>query len=935
MPLIRLSSFLLTLLAGFILTLQPAAAESAPPPTPLASAAFFYGAAIPWSELRAFDLAVVEPDHLPPGALPALDGTRLAAYLSLGEVQPSRSYAARIPRDWVRGVNPAWGSWLIDQAQPGWPAFVAEAIVAPLWQRGLRTFFLDTLDAYHRHARSPEERAAQEAGLVAVLRELVQRYPGIRFVFNRGFEILPQTHAWVDAVAAESLYRRYEPETGRYGEVPEADRRWLLEQLDEVRERYRLPAIAIDYLPAAERELARATAARIAAHGILPWVSTPELDMLGVCAVEVMPRQVLVVHSPAADEYALRYIDPVRLGSMPLHHLGYVPRFVDWRQLPAQRLSGQYAGVVLWLREPPQGEERAALLQWLRRQQADGLPLLLLSNLDDLLDAATAQALGLSWEAAARSPAAVTVAQQDPIMGFEAGVRPTAENFFPLQAEGAQPWLTLARGASQQIAAARTPWGGYVLPPYLVSVLPGAAQETRWLIDPFELFRQGLRLPEMPVPDVTTESGRRMLLIHMDGDGFVSRSELPGHKLAGEVLLEQVVRRYALPMTLSVIEAEIAPHGLHPELSAQAERVAREIFRAPHVALATHSYSHPFRWGRLAAGAEPEGPDVAYNLPLPGYVFSLEREILGSTRYIESRLAPPGKKVQMFLWTGDCIPGQDALALTTQAGLLNMNGGDTTITRSQPTLTLVEGLGLARGPYYQVFAPNQNENVYTNNWQGPYYGFERVIETFELTETPRRLKPINVYFHTYLLTKHAGLRSFEHIMQWVQRQETAPVHAADYARKVLDFQDYVVARTPQGWRLRGTGALRTLRLPPGLGTPDLARSQAIAGYRDSPQGRYVHLAAGAAELVTLTAPQPPLARLHAANGRVDGYTQSNGRQRWNLRAEVPLEFTLADAEGCQVTLDGRALRPTRRQPALDHYVLPEHVAASIEALCQR
>jgi hypothetical protein len=933
MPLIRLSSFLLNLLAGFILTLQPAAAQSAPSPAPLASVALFYGAAIPWPELRAFDLAVVEPDHLPPGALPALDGTRLAAYLSLGEVQPSRSYAPRIPRDWVRGVNPAWGSWLIDQAQPGWPAFVAEEIVAPLWQRGLRTFFLDTLDAYHRHARSPEERATQEAGLVAVLRELVRRYPGIRFVFNRGFEILPQTHAWVDAVAAESLYRRYEPETGRYGEVPEADRRWLLERLDEVRQRYRLPTIAIDYVPAGERALARETAARIAAHGVVPWVSTPELDMLGVGSVEVMPRRVLVVHSPAADEYALRYIEPVRLGSMPLQHLGYVPEFVDWRQLPAQRLAGRYAGIVVWLQDVPQGSERAALLQWLQRQRAEGLPLLLMHHLEDLLDGALAQSLGLQWDAAARSTAAVTIAQQDAIMGFELKVRPAPEGFFPLQAAGAQPWLTLARGDARQVAAARMPWGAYVLDPYALTVLPGADMDTRWVINPFELFRQGLQLPDMPVPDVTTESGRRMLLVHMDGDGFVSRSELPGNKLAGEVLLERVVRRYAVPMTISVIEGEIAPHGLHPALSASAERAAREIFQAAHVAIASHSYSHPFKWGRLAAG-DQAGPDTAYNLPLPGYAFDLEREILGSTAYIESRLAPPGKKVQMFLWTGDCIPGQDAVGLASRAGLLNMNGGDTTITRSQPSLTLVEGLGLARGPYYQVFAPNQNENVYTNNWTGPYYGFERVIETFELTEAPRRLKPINVYFHTYLLTKRAGMQSFDRIMQWALRQEVTPVHAADYARKVLDFQDYVVARTPQGWRVAGQGALRTLRLPAALGVPDLARSRAVAGWRDGSEGRYVHLAAQRAELA-LSAEAAALPRLHAANARIDTYTHAPGRQRWHFSGEVPLEFTLADAEGCRVQLDGRELRPLRRADRLTHYSLPAHAAGPIEALCQR
>ena len=340
--------YLFCLLCCFVAGVA-AAQPSVPAAPPLASAAFYYGAQTPWDELRAFDLAVIEPDHLPAGPLPALAPTRLAAYVSLGEVQPTRAYAARIPPAWLRGENKAWGSRLIDQAQAEWPAFFAEQVIAPLWQRGLRTFFVDTLDSYQLYAKTAEERAAQEAGMVAVIRELVRRYPGIRFVFNRGFEILPQTHTWVDAVAAESLFRRYRTDDRSYDEVPQADRSWLLERLGEVRERYRLPVIAIDYVPAGQRELARETARRTTALGFVPWVATPELDTLGVSSVEVMPRRVLVLHSPTANEYIQREIPPVLFGSMPLQHLGYVPDFVDVRQLPDFPLAGRYAGIVVWL----------------------------------------------------------------------------------------------------------------------------------------------------------------------------------------------------------------------------------------------------------------------------------------------------------------------------------------------------------------------------------------------------------------------------------------------------------------------------------------------------------------------------------------------------------------------------------------------------------
>ncbi len=137
--------------------------------------AFFYGANPPWSDLQAFDLVVVDPGHVPNPAAPGLRRTRLAAYVALGEVQPSREYAAKIPKTWLVGENKDWGSRLIDQSRPEWPRFFTDTVITPLWEQGYRSFFLDTLDSYHLFAKTPEQRAVQEAGMVAVLRAVKQR----------------------------------------------------------------------------------------------------------------------------------------------------------------------------------------------------------------------------------------------------------------------------------------------------------------------------------------------------------------------------------------------------------------------------------------------------------------------------------------------------------------------------------------------------------------------------------------------------------------------------------------------------------------------------------------------------------------------------------------------------------------------------------------
>jgi hypothetical protein len=903
---------------------QPTAAATAP------AIAFYYAADPPWDALQAFDAVVVDPDHVAaPDQLP-LTRTRLFAYVSVGEVQPGRSYAKQITPAWLVGDNPEWGSRLIDQSAPGWPAFFAEQVVGPLWRAGYRGFFLDTLDSYQRFSVTAEACARQEAGLVEVVRLLKRRYPEANLIFNRGFEILDRTHDLAYAVAAESLYQGYDAGARRFRPVAEPDRAWLLGQLGKVRDEYRLPVIAIDYLPPDRREEARAVARQIIAQGFIPWVATPDLGMIGVGAVEVEPRRILLVHSPLADEYELRQRAVVRFATMPLNYLGYAAEYVDRRHLPTRTLAGRYAGVVVWLSDGDSGEELRDLAGWLGKQQEEGVPFAVVSQTAVLREPRLARRLGLDF-GKTPSPGAVHIVERAASVGFEREPYPQASEFFALAPAGGRSLLTVAMSGARQAAAAITPWGGYIMFPYAVATLP-TGDESRWVIDPFAFFTEALRLPTMPVPDTTTMSGRRLFMVHMDGDGFVSRSELPGNPFAGELVRDRVVRRYALPMTLSVIEAELSPRGLYPGFSARLEGVARDIFAARHVEIASHSYSHPFNW-RKAQTSDDSNED--YTLAVPGYHFDLNREIAGSVAYINERLAPAGKRVSMFLWTGDCIPGRDALEAADRLGVANMNGGDTVATRSTATLTRVEGLGLARNGRFQTFAPNQNENVYTNRWTGPFDGYRRVIETFEFTERPRRLKPIDIYFHTYLTTKRAGMQALDDVFAYALSQETTPVFASEFAAQVGDFTSLAVAREGDGWRIRGAASLRTLRLPASLGVPDLAASRGVAGYRQLGDQTYVHLAADDARLVLAQSGAPRHVRLESANARIETFEPTERGARWTLAGHVPLDITLADATGCRLTAGGKPVTARRSDGERLRIHLNDHAARPLEAICQR
>ncbi len=922
--------------------------------TKLPSIALYYGEKPPLDELKAFDVVVVESDN------PGLDPNRyrelsnntseLFAYASIGEIEPSRPYLKDIPQTWLKTVNKDWNSHTIDQSAADWPAFFAERVIGPLWSKGYRGFFIDTLDSYQLFAKTNAERTAQEAGLKRVIRLLRQRYPGIKLIFNRGFEILPDVASEVYAVAAESLYQQWIPATRRYQEVPASDREWLLAKLNEVKDKYRLPVLAIDYVAPKNRALARDTAKRIMAHGFIPWVTNGDINMLGVGSVEVLPRKVLLLYDKPVDATE-NESDALRFAVMPLNYLGYSVDMIDIHQgLPNYPLRGRYAGIVTWMSSGDaanytKGGE-STYTNWLGRQLDDGLRLAVFNNFGFELDNKLAKQLGLAlWRSLSTYQAPgqqLNISQQDPLLGFEFATAPNRGMIIPIKLNSqGHSLLQIQDELGQQFdQAAITDWGGYALSPFSLIKI-NAINQTRWVIQPIEFLRRSLMpadQPELalPAPDVTTENGRRLMIVHVDGDGFASRAEVPGTPFASEVMLNQFLNKYRVPSTVSIIQGEIAANGLYPKLSPALEDIARKIFALPNVEIASHSFSHPFIWSKLEQGGTNEAD--SYNLHIPNYQFDLTTEIQGSAHYIDSKLAPAGKKTQVFLWTGNCVPGADAISMTYANHLLNMNGGDTFIDRQRPTWSFIAPLGIRKNGQLQIFAANQNENVYTHEWTGPYYGFERVLDTFAMTETPYRLKPINIYYHTYSASKPASIGALDKAYRYALAQDVLPVYASDYIRKVIDFDSLTMYRELaedntdlHRIHIKSQGDIRTLRLPGNASVPDLANSEGIAGYAAGPNAIYTHMTDKTAVLSLPAAPQTALPYLALAAGRISQFKRQDNAMSFQLDIPSGLNqasITLGNSHRCLVSANNKVLARQNQSNQLDQFIFTTYAKES-------
>jgi hypothetical protein len=763
--------------------------------SPPASIAFYYGPTAPVAELAHFDWAVVQAKNFGSAKELARMGTSVFAYVSVGEIEERQLADPAIHPAWFNGSNANWQTRVADLTAAGWQDYLIERLMAPHWASGYRGFFLDTLDSYLTAVPDEEGRNAQAAALVSLIRKMHQRFPGVKLLFNRGFEVLPQVSELCAGVAAESLFSGWDSGNQAYRQVPDADRAWLLARLQEVRDKYGLPAIAIDYVAPAQREEARATARRIRELGLIPWVTNPSLDYLGVGSVEIMPRRILALYdgklprSGLAESRVHRFLAPI------LEYLGYAVDYQDVNQpLPDYALAGRYAGLVSWF-DTDQLEHPAAYREWLQRQLDSGLRIASfgragLDGTGDLIDK-----LGLK-PAAGEIKGPIRILHKTPqMLGFEAPVRIRKRGLKNWRAEGEKVLhhLTLQGAEEHRIDAIFTaPWGGVALDPYVVE--PGYGGTLRWIINPFEFLAQALQLPAMPVPDVTTESGRRLLLITINAQGGMEPAEMPGTPPAVDVIRDRILLEFPIASTLFT--------GV--------DCAAGEVRQTGQDGLLKH----------VAGIGHLEVVDVSCGMSAP--------------------LVP----------AAGAAPGQPYYPWKIAMNLRPADAANGSFPGERFSLTQVFPMGFSlRDGGYQVYGPLPYDDfTYTDQWRGPYDGYRRVIDIFKSTDQPYRTKPIHINYHLLSGSRIAAVDALREVYRWANAQDVLPVTAVGYASRVADFQSATISRDLNGtWRARGFSTLRTLRISPNLGAPDLSKSEGLRAVKDLPQGRYVDLMPGATE----------------------------------------------------------------------------------------
>ncbi|MDH5393523.1 MAG: hypothetical protein OEY11_10085 [Gammaproteobacteria bacterium] len=443
------------------------------------------------------------------------------------------------------------------------------------------------------------------------------------------------------------------------------------------------------------------------------------------------------------------------------------------------------------------------------------------------------------------------------------------------------------------------PKGGYVAPGYsLISSRDG--KQRFWYLNPFRFFRQAFATDDLPKADTTTLSGRRIYYSHVDGDGWRSLSLVPGYrekkKSVTEVLLREVFLKYPdLPVTVSPVAADLDSSWFGTKKN---QALAKEIFALPHVEAGSHTLSHPMDWsffehydadseraylhlypetydtlayqqtqteiknsragasdtktsaldsslksGSLSLSGIKQKLKEAYEIPRAYFkgLFKLEEEIQGSIDIIQ-RYLPAGKRVELLQWSGN-LPFSAAIKQTRVAGIRNLNGGDTRFDREFDSYAWVSPIGREVNKQRQIYASSSNENTYTRLWTSRFYGYGYLEKTLRATETPWRIKPINVYYHNYSGERLASLNALHKNFAYARSQSIAPVTASRFAAIADGFFSTVFEHIgKRQWRIKNRDQLQTIRFDHAtFDAVDFKRSKGVIGQSHLHGSLYVQL----------------------------------------------------------------------------------------------
>lgn len=575
-----------------------------------------------------------------------------------------------------------------------------------------------------------------------------------------------------------------------------------------------------------------------------------------------IPRKVLALYDAGnVVDVALTAIH--RHAEMPLNYLGMEVVYRDVNQpLPAEADMAGYRGIITWFGKRDEIKNPSEYCSWAKDQMVAGRKLVILERMGFYTEGTRRmmpackdmlQVLGVRFKGGFTEERLVLdLVRKDPAMTeFEHKLGAADDlkyiHLTPVDPK-ARTYLVMRRSDvpdSDSSLVLTTSRGALAYAGYVQAVAPDEVNRVQWRINPFRFFEEAYAVKGLPRPDVTTLNGTRIFYSHIDGDGIFNVSHIDNKTYSGEVIYNEVLKPNAdIPISTSIITGYL---DMPQYTGAREMALYRDIFSLPNIEATAHGYAHPQKWrtGKL-------------ELQLPGYTFNVQKEVQGAVELERGLLKKLGidRPVPMFQWTGDCMVPPEAIESANAAGVVNMNGGDSRFDDYYDSHSFVAPLGILKNGFRQIYASNSNEYTYTDVWEGRFYGYGEVLATFDNTETPRRLQPVNIYYHFYSGERVAALQALKSAYDYARQHRLFPIVASRFPRIVTDYFATQIFSVSGGYRIRNRGDLRTIRFDDERRNVDLARSTGVWGFTHERGSLYVTLDDGTDHAIFLTTAPP-------------------------------------------------------------------------------
>ncbi len=242
----------------------------------------YYGDSIPAENFIKYDLIVFDGEKHP-FLRPLLNQNKtLLAYISIGEVRTNSKYFEYAKsNNLLLEENPNWqGSYAIDTRNSAWAELIIEQKIPDILFSGFNGIMIDTLDTSIALEKNDNTkyRGLTESSVNAI-KAIRMRYPHIKIMLNRGFEVLDKTTPMIDMLLAESIFAEYNFANKTSKPFDEAIYKSVSDYLKQYQAKNEhLKVYTLDYWDITDKKGMKEIYKTQRANGFIPYVSKITLD---------------------------------------------------------------------------------------------------------------------------------------------------------------------------------------------------------------------------------------------------------------------------------------------------------------------------------------------------------------------------------------------------------------------------------------------------------------------------------------------------------------------------------------------------------------------------------------------------------------------------------------------------------------------------------